>query len=95
MPSPVLEVRGLKKHFAVRRGLFGREGAFVGVTFVELSEHGSIPRRGGGRPDASASTIHLADMSRGLAVGFMSSSVKCDAEAFVSLSGGRQLDARP
>jgi len=38
MPSPVLEVRGLKKHFAVRRGLFGREGASVkavdGVDFA-------------------------------------------------------------
>ena len=40
MPSPVLEVRGLKKHFAVRRGLFGREGKWVkavdGVDFAIL-----------------------------------------------------------
>jgi len=38
MAPPVLEVRGLKKHFAVRRGLFGREGASVkavdGVDFA-------------------------------------------------------------
>jgi oligopeptide/dipeptide ABC transporter ATP-binding protein len=40
MPSPVLEVRGLKKHFAVRRGLFGRESAWVkAVDGVDFAIH--------------------------------------------------------
>jgi oligopeptide/dipeptide ABC transporter ATP-binding protein len=40
MPSPVLEVRGLKKHFPVRRGLLGRSGASVkAVDGVDFAIH--------------------------------------------------------
>jgi oligopeptide/dipeptide ABC transporter ATP-binding protein len=40
MPSPVLEVRGLKKHFSVRRGLLGRRGPSVkAVDGVDFTIH--------------------------------------------------------
>jgi hypothetical protein len=58
-------------------GLFGRASAFVGVTFVELSEHGSTSPEERRKARYPVSAIHLVAVSRGDAVGFMSSSVKC------------------
>src|SRR2546425_11911107 len=59
MPSPVLEVRGLKKHFPARQGLLGRGGRWVkavdGVDFaIRPGETlGLIGESGCGKPTTS------------------------------------------
>jgi len=91
-PAPLLEVRGLKKHFPIRRGVFSRVSGYVrAVDGVDLTLHpgetlGLVGESGSGKTTTGRCILRLLEPTSG--------SVLFDGVDLLSLSGAQMRRMR-